>query len=132
MEISTAARLLAGLGNPARLRILGCLIPHGSAGKPAGDIGRELRLPPATLSFHLKELASIRAVSARRQGRSILYSVEPSVIGALTNYLLAEYLSGGGALSSPGADPGNTKRADGQHSAPSSGDPKPTIRPKWS
>lgn len=87
METSSALDALGALAQETRLRIFRLLVEHGPAGLPAGDVGRKLGLPPATLSFHLKELATARLVSARQQGRYIHYSTDFAAMRALVGYL---------------------------------------------
>ncbi len=53
----------------------------------AGEIGAELKIPPATLSFHLKELNHAELVAARQEGRFIFYSANFEQMGALVAFL---------------------------------------------
>jgi len=62
----------------SRLRLFRRLITLGDREIPAGQLAEELKLPAATLSFHLKELRSSGLVSDRREGRNILYSLNPA------------------------------------------------------
>ena len=74
MELNAATTALAALGNPTRLSIFRLLVEAGPEGVPAGRLGETLSVPPATLSFHLKELTHARLVAARQEGRFIYYS----------------------------------------------------------
>ena len=56
MEIKSAVRALAALAQETRLSIFRLLIEAGPDGIVAGRIGEALKVPGATLSFHLKEL----------------------------------------------------------------------------
>jgi DNA-binding transcriptional ArsR family regulator len=56
MEIKSAVRALAALSQETRLSIFRLLIEAGPDGIAAGRIGEALKVPGATLSFHLKEL----------------------------------------------------------------------------
>jgi ArsR family transcriptional regulator, arsenate/arsenite/antimonite-responsive transcriptional repressor len=87
METMSALRSLAALAQDTRLRVFRVLVEHGPAGLPAGDIGRKLDLPPATLSFHIKELASAGLVAARQRGRYIYYSTDFATMRELVAYL---------------------------------------------
>jgi DNA-binding transcriptional ArsR family regulator len=87
METTAALRALAALAQETRLRVFRLLVEHGPLGLPAGEIGRQLGLPPATLSFHIKELATARLVSARQQGRSIRYATDFATMRNLIDYL---------------------------------------------
>ena len=53
----------------------------------AGEIGAELKIPPATLSFHLKELNHAELVGARQEGRFIFYSANFDQMAALVAFL---------------------------------------------
>lgn len=87
METALALRSLAALAQDTRLRVFRLLVEHGPAGLPAGDISRKLNLPPATLSFHIKELATAGLVSARQSGRHIYYSTDFAAMRELVAYL---------------------------------------------
>lgn len=87
METALALRSLAALAQDTRLRVFRLLVQQGPAGVPAGDIGRQLNLPPATLSFHIKELATAGLVSARQSGRHIYYSTDFDAMRELVAYL---------------------------------------------
>ena len=87
MRAEEASRVFAAMGQPNRLAILQCLAPHShdeGAGLPAGQIAGRLNLAPATLSFHLKEMAHAGLVLPRREGRRIFYRVNiPRMLEAL-------------------------------------------------
>src|SRR4051812_16474008 len=87
VETSSALRALNALAHETRLGIFRLLVEHGALGLPAGEIGRKLRLPAATLSFHIRELAMAGLVSARRQGRFIHYATDFSAMRGLVAYL---------------------------------------------
>ena len=61
-------------------------------GVAAGEIAAQLALPPATLSFHLKELARARLVSARRSGRNLFYTANSQAIRLVAAYLADQLL----------------------------------------
>ena len=56
MEEKEAITTLAALAQPSRLRIFRQLVEVGKSGLTPGALGERLDIPPATLSFHLKEL----------------------------------------------------------------------------
>ncbi|MEL6047510.1 winged helix-turn-helix domain-containing protein, partial [Stenotrophomonas maltophilia] len=45
----------------------------GPAGRMAGDIATDLQVPPATLSFHLKEMVQAGLVESESQVRHVCY-----------------------------------------------------------
>jgi DNA-binding transcriptional ArsR family regulator len=101
MEESQAIRALSALAHESRLRIFRLLVKQGEAGLAAGRIAEELDLPPATLSFHVKELAIAGLVTDRREGRSILYSVNEEAVQRLMGFLLEDCCGGRPELCGP-------------------------------
>lgn len=87
VETVSALKSLAALAQDTRLRVFRSLVQQGPAGLPAGDIGRKFDLPPATLSFHIKELATAGLVSAQQHGRHIYYSADLAAMRELVAYL---------------------------------------------
>jgi len=87
MELKTAVTALAALAQEKRLSIFLALVEAGPEGVAAGRIGEILDIPPATLSFHLKELARAGLVSARPEGRFIYYAADFERMAALMSYL---------------------------------------------
>ena len=59
----------------------------GPEGVAAGRIGEALAVPPATLSFHLKELSHAGLASSRQDGRFIYYSADFERMAALMTFL---------------------------------------------
>jgi DNA-binding transcriptional ArsR family regulator len=132
METTSALNALAALAQETRLRIFRLLVEHGPLGLPAGEIGRELGLPPATLSFHIKELATAGLVSARQQGRFIRYATDFAAMRGLVGYL-----SENCCRAAPGDDDQLTAcasdcppQAAGERTVFTI--PKPTVHPKRS
>jgi len=87
MDTKTAVTVLAALAQDKRLSIFRMLVEAGPEGVPAGQIGEVLNVPPATLSFHLKELARAGLVSPRQEGRFIYYSADFECMAALMTFL---------------------------------------------
>ncbi len=71
MDIETAARALAELGNVTRLQIVRLLVRAGDEGLAIGEVQARLGLPPSTLAFHLRGLVTAGLVAQQRQGRVI-------------------------------------------------------------
>ena len=78
---------LGALAHETRLDIYRLLVQAGEDGLAAGKIGEELRLPSATLAFHLKELKYAGLVTFTREGRSLIYAVIYPTMNALLTYL---------------------------------------------
>jgi DNA-binding transcriptional ArsR family regulator len=87
METSDAVTALAALAQETRLGIFRLLVETGPEGVPAGMIAEELGVPPATLSFHLKELSHASLVHARQEGRFVIYSADFERMAALMTFL---------------------------------------------
>jgi ArsR family transcriptional regulator, arsenate/arsenite/antimonite-responsive transcriptional repressor len=87
METQQAVTALAALAQETRLSIFRLLVQAGPEGVPAGVIGETLEVPPATLSFHLKELSRSELVSSRQEGRFIYYSTDYERMAVLMTFL---------------------------------------------
>lgn len=87
MEKVEAVAALSALAQETRLDIFRLLVQAGSEGVPAGRLGERLGLPPATLSFHLKELRHADLVTCQREGRSLIYAAGYAVMNGLLAYL---------------------------------------------
>ena len=87
MKTITAVRSLAALAQESRLLVFRLLVQKGSEGMYPSDISARLKLSPATLSFHLKELAHAGLIRARPEGRHIRYSADFKSMNALLDYL---------------------------------------------
>ena len=87
MEKQHVIDALAALAQETRLDAFRRLVQAGPSGLPAGQLAEALDVPPATLSFHLKELRNANLVSSERAGRSIVYAPDFGVIRAVVDYL---------------------------------------------
>jgi DNA-binding transcriptional ArsR family regulator len=70
----------------------------------AGEIAAELKLPPATLSFHLKELSHANLVLARQEGRFVFYSANFEQMGTLVAFLTENCCARDGISCAPQAN----------------------------
>jgi ArsR family transcriptional regulator, arsenate/arsenite/antimonite-responsive transcriptional repressor len=87
METKTAVQSLAALAQETRLAVFRLLVEAGTEGMPAGEIAAELDLPPATLSFHLAQLANAGLVRGRQAGRFIYYAPDFGAMNGLLGFL---------------------------------------------
>lgn len=87
METKTAVQALAALAQETRLAVFRLLVEAGPGGMPAGEIAAELELPPATLSFHLAQLANAGLVRGRQEGRFIYYAPDFAAMNGLLGFL---------------------------------------------
>jgi DNA-binding transcriptional ArsR family regulator len=74
METKDVVTALGALAQESRLGIYRLLVEAGPEGLAAGAIAERLGLPPATLSFHLKELSRAGLAISRQEGRFVIYT----------------------------------------------------------
>ncbi|MBV8657574.1 MAG: winged helix-turn-helix transcriptional regulator [Burkholderiales bacterium] len=87
MENKDAVTLLTALAQESRLAVFRLLVEQGPEGLPAGKIGERLGMPPATLSFHLKELTRAGLLQSRQESRFIYYSADFAAMNGLIAFL---------------------------------------------
>ena len=110
MEIKAATESLAALGHETRLAIFRLLVQAGPEGIAAGVIGEKLKIPPATLSFHLAHLSRVRLIRGRQESRFIFYVADYAAMDALLGYLTDNCCQGGQCLPATTAIPSTIKR----------------------
>jgi DNA-binding transcriptional ArsR family regulator len=98
MEDTEVVRSLAALAQPHRLKVFRALVVAGPGGMTPGVMSEGSGIPPATLSFHLKELANAGLVTQERQGRSLVYRASFGHMTALLGYLTENCCQGGACL----------------------------------
>ena len=88
MKQAEAVIALGALAHESRLAIFRELVKRGPDGYTPGDLMAKIAIPPATLSFHLKELQRADLVSSVREGRFLYYRTNfvamQDLIGFLT------------------------------------------------
>lgn len=94
MKTLAAVNALASLAQETRLLIFRLLVQHGPEGLPAGTIAETLRVPNATLSFHLSQLTRGGLLESRRRGRSITYAVNIPGVRDLLAFLMEDCCQG--------------------------------------
>ncbi len=87
MDSTATLKALAALAQDTRLALFRLLVEQGPAGLTPGKIADVLDVPPATLSFHLKELANAGLIRARQESRFIHYSADFEAMNGLVAYL---------------------------------------------
>jgi ArsR family transcriptional regulator len=87
METKTAITALNSLAQDSRLAIFRALVQCGPEGMPAGKISETTGIPPSSLSFHLKELTHADMVTARQEGRFIIYAANFITMNGLIEFL---------------------------------------------
>ena len=104
MDQKGAIAALGALAQETRLELFRLLVTQGPAGLPAGVIADRLGVLPASLSFHLQQLAHAGLITQRRLGRQLIYSAEYGAMNALLAYL-TENCCGRDAVGAPMCDP---------------------------
>jgi DNA-binding transcriptional ArsR family regulator len=94
MKTPQALSALAALAQAHRLAVFRLLVEHAPTGLSAGNIAERLELPPATLSFHLKELSHSGLIDGRQDGRFIWYSANIGMMNGLIAYLTRNCCAG--------------------------------------
>ena len=87
METIQAVDALSALAQETRLGVYRLLVAAGPEGMAAGRIGEAMKLPPATLSFHLAHLARAGLARSRQEGRFVIYTADYQSMNALVGYL---------------------------------------------
>ena len=105
MDAKHAVTALAALAQESRLSIFRLLVEAGATGLSVSEIGASVRIAPATLSFHLKELAHAGLVSARQDGRFIYYSASYDAMNGLLAYLTENCCARDGVACEPQCKP---------------------------
>ena len=85
--MNQAVEALGSLAQGTRLAIFRLLVQAGPKGLAAGRIGGKLDLPPATLSFHLSQLARAGLATGRQEGRFVIYTADFKAMIELVAYL---------------------------------------------
>jgi ArsR family transcriptional regulator len=104
METKTAVASLSALGHEGRLAIFRLLVKAGPPGAPAGEIARCLAVVPNTLSANLNVLSHAGLITSRREGRSIIYSVDYAAMSSLLGFLMEDCCGGAPEICGPLGD----------------------------
>lgn len=107
METYHAIKALAALAQESRLAIFRLLVQVGPDGLAAGKISEELNIPPATLSFHLKELSHAELLTSRQESRFVIYAANYQAMTGLVDFLTENCC--GGQPCKPAAAPKERK-----------------------
>lgn len=96
-----ATKRLSALAQEARLEVFRLLVKAGPEGLPAGGIARSLNTAPNTMSAQLLVLSNAGLIRARREGRSIIYSVDFAAMGDLLIFLTEDCCGGRSEICAP-------------------------------
>jgi len=87
VDSTRAVVALAALAQETRLAIFRLLVEYARDGLTPGAIVLKLKIAPATLSFHLKELVNAGLLDIRKEGRFIWYRPDIAAMNGLIGYL---------------------------------------------
>ncbi|MCJ9429186.1 ArsR/SmtB family transcription factor [Kordiimonas marina] len=87
-------RVLSALAQTTRLGVFRLLMQEGEDGLAAGIIADRLGVPQNTLSSHLSILSNAGLIAARREGRSLIYSVNIATTREFLDYLVSDCCHG--------------------------------------
>lgn len=94
MNNSEAIDALGALAQDDRLAAYRLLVQAGAEGMASGDIAQTLMVPATRMSFHLAGLERAGLVTARRDGRRILYAVSFARMRNLLAFLMEDCCRG--------------------------------------
>jgi ArsR family transcriptional regulator len=101
MELNDAIKRLSALAQDGRLQVFRLLVKAGPDGLPAGEIARQLDTAPNTMSAQLLVLSHAGLLRARRDGRSIIYSVDFPAMRDLLVFLIEDCCGGRSEICAP-------------------------------
>ena len=110
MKKTDAVTALAALAQDNRLDVFRLLVVAGPEGMPAGEIARALKLAPSVLTFHFDRLRMAELVTARRDGRSVIYAANFETMNALLGFL-TENCCRGASAKAAASKPTRSRRA---------------------
>ena len=87
MESKIVVRILSALAHESRLTVFKLLVQAGPTGLTAGQISTMTKIPPSSLSFHLKELSHAELVTSRQDSRYVIYRANYPTMNAVLAYL---------------------------------------------
>lgn len=87
--------MLVALAQPTRLSIFRLLVEAGREGLSAGVIAEKLKIPAATLSFHVAQLTRAKLVVAHPESRFIYYAANYGSMDSLIAFLTENCCQGG-------------------------------------
>ncbi|MFG1421786.1 metalloregulator ArsR/SmtB family transcription factor [Roseixanthobacter liquoris] len=94
LHAEDAIRIFDALSQSTRLETYRLLLRYAPYGLPAGDIARLLAVPHNTMSSHLSTLERADLVTARREGRSIIYAADTRQSARIFSRLIEEMRNG--------------------------------------
>jgi len=101
MDENQALNAFAALSQGTRLQVVRFLVRAGRKGVAAGALAEGLGISPSNLSFHLKELDRAGIITARREARSIIYTINYDSLRGLIRFLMEDCCAGVAEIRTP-------------------------------
>lgn len=101
MESDDAILVLAALAQGTRLETFRLLVRHEPDGLPAGEVARQLDVPPNTMSSHLSILARAGLVRSERHSRVVIYRADLERLRGMMLFLVKDCCGGRAELCAP-------------------------------
>jgi len=90
MDIQNAIIMFDALSQETRLEAFRLLVQAGPQGLAAGTISSTLNKAHNTMSFHLSHLSNAGLISARKDGRSVIYSANFEDMRELIRFMVKD------------------------------------------
>lgn len=84
------AAAFTALSHPRRVRIYRALRTAGASGLSHGALQNVTRLPPMTLSHHLKPMLAVGLVRRKQRGSFVFFSLNPGAVLDVVDNLASE------------------------------------------
>ena len=101
MKSNQVIKALSALAQDSRLKVFRLLIQSGPPGLSVGKIAEHVDIAPATLSFHLKELSIAGLLTARQDGRFVIYAANFAAMNDLLGFLTENCCGGNPCIATP-------------------------------
>ena len=101
MENDDAILALGALAQGTRLETFRLLVQHEPDGLPAGEVARQLDVPPNTMSSHLSILARAGLVHSERRSRVVIYRADLERLRGMMLFLVKDCCGGRAELCAP-------------------------------
>ena len=101
MENDDAILALGALAQGTRLETFRLLVRHEPDGLPAGEVARQLDVPPNTMSSHLSILARAGLVRSERRSRVVIYRADLERLRGMMLFLVKDCCGGRAELCAP-------------------------------
>ncbi len=87
MKHKKALKMLSALAQETRVNIYKLLVQESKEGLSAGVIAEILKVPAATLSFHLTQMTNAGLLKSSKNGRTVMYCAKQKAIKNLASFL---------------------------------------------